>query len=250
MTKPVAVRGEGAEVNISSSNVPARRERPRSSPNVDAMPRRPSFPSHRFASGITPVQTMSMMSVITAIFVSITLSTTIIIAVVCCRRTGLSRRRRRTWAPRRGPGYAATADVVACEMEEFDGGSLDQCSLSTTADDVHHSQQLPLNNDGRSSRARPTVPTGSGSVDSLSTRSATRLLRPERDDEGCSTDDDLDDSLRDDDLRPLHDQEDSSSTCTNETAFSEDVHPAAAAASSLHVPQTERLQSSLESGHI
>jgi len=83
-------------------------------------------------------QTMSMLSVIIAIFVSITLSTAVVIAVVCCRHPRpADRRRRRAWVQRRGRGYDATAEVVVCEMEEFDATSFDQCSLSTTVNDVH-----------------------------------------------------------------------------------------------------------------
>ena len=77
--------------------------------------------------------------------VSITLSTAIVLAVICCRHAGpSSRRRRRAWVFRRGGGGygSATANVVTCEMEEFDATSFGQCSLSTTADDdVRRSQQ-------------------------------------------------------------------------------------------------------------
>lgn len=49
---------------------------------------------------------MSMVSVIAAIFVSITLSATIVLAVVCCRHAGPNdrRRQRRLWLLRRFRG--------------------------------------------------------------------------------------------------------------------------------------------------
>ena len=207
------------------------------------------------------IQTMSMVSVIAAIFVSITLSAAIVVAVVCCRHTGSAeRRRRRPWLPRRGRGYAATADVVACEMEEFDAASFDQCSLSTTVDDVRRSQQLPLCNDDRPelpSTSWPTLPTSRRSYDSVSTPSACRLLKSDNEDAG-STDGGGDDVARSgdgsfqslgDDLRPLHDNEDSSSTSTNETAFSDDAQPAPAS-SLQHLQTGYPPDSSLESGHI
>jgi len=271
-------------MNLSSPSAlpPQRRDNTGSSPGVEALLRRPPYPSHRFV-GVNPVQTMSMVSVIAAIFVSITLSTAIVVAVVCCRHVGSSQRRsRRTrlpWVPRRGGGYAATADVVvACEMDELDVGSFDQCSLSTTADDVRRSQQLPLCDDDRSglqlpsSRTWSAPPSSRRSYDSVSTPSASRLLKCDHGDAASSDEDagsddgdtarSADDSFHSvqvDDLRQLHDDDDdSTSTSTNETAFSDDAQPqppadAAPTTASLQPPlqPTHQQQSSLESaGHI
>ena len=117
----------------------------------------------------TTIQTMSMVSVIAAIFVSISLSTAIVVAVICCRRTGSAdprrRRRRRAWLAQQGRGgYAATADVVvACEMEEFDATSFDQCSLSTTVDGDVRPSPRPPGDDGKSG------PTSSTTRQSLTT---------------------------------------------------------------------------------
>jgi len=178
------------------------------------------------------VQTMSMMSVIAAIFVSISLSAAIVIAVICCRHGGQTgRRQRRSWVPRGGRGYAATADVVACEMEEFDANSFDQCSLSTTVDDARQPQPH-----SESATTRSTVPAqhppSCRSCDSLSNRSACRLLKSDEEDGGSTDVDDGDhlpqsaeDSLLGDDLQPHQDDEESSSTSTNETAFSDDAQP-------------------------
>jgi len=134
---------------------------------------------------------MSMVSVIAAIFVSITLSTAIVVTVVCCRQTGSSdrRRRRHAWLPRRGRGYAATADVVACEMEQFDATSFDQCSLSTTVDDVRRPQQMPplcyeVRQPELPPRTWPTPPASQRSCDSPSTPSACRLLNPDNEHSG------------------------------------------------------------------
>ena len=198
---------------------------------------------------------MSMMSVIAAIFVSISLSAAIVIAVVCCRHTSRAgRRRRRPWAPRGGRGYAATADVVACEMEEFDATSFDQCSLSTTVDDVRQPQPL-----SESSTTRPTVPAqhppSCRSCDSLSTRSGCRLLKSDEEDGGSTDVDDgehlprsAEDSLLGDELLPPQEDQESSSTSTNETAFSDDAQPAPE--TSPQDAQTGYVESSLESGHI
>lgn len=112
------------------------------------------------------VQTMSTMSVIAAICVSITLSAVVVIVVVCCRHgrpVGRGRRRGRAWPLRRGAGYAATADVVACEMEEFDAASFDQCSLSTTVDEVRGPQPLPVSDHNRP--ASSTLPPSRRYVD-------------------------------------------------------------------------------------
>ena len=60
-TKAAPVDQKLTAMNLSSPViVPAqRRDRARSSPNVEAMLRRPPFPSHRFV-GANPVQTMSI----------------------------------------------------------------------------------------------------------------------------------------------------------------------------------------------
>jgi len=114
---------------------------------------------------------MSTMSVIAAICVSITLSAAIVVVVVCCRHgttSGRRPRRRRAggaWPLRLGGGYAATAEAVACEMQEFDPtASFDQCSVSTTVDD---DVRRPLNEGdrpGSSSRTRSTLPPSCRSV--------------------------------------------------------------------------------------
>ena len=117
---------------------------------------------HSIKYGCGPFQTMSTMSVIAAICVSITLSAAIVIVVVCFRHGTPARRHRRRragWPLRRGINYAATADaVVACEMEEFEtAASFDQCSLSTTVDDLRqpHSDKSPQES---STRMRSTLP--------------------------------------------------------------------------------------------
>ena len=119
--------------------------------------------------GETAVQTMSTTSVIAAICISITLSAAIVVVVVCCRhgapvdRRRRQRRGRRGWSLRRGgAGYASTAEAVACEMEELDAAaaSFDQCSLTTTVDEVRRPQALPVSDDTRpaSSSNRPPSP--------------------------------------------------------------------------------------------
>jgi len=200
---------------------------------------------------------MSMVSVIAAIFVSMTLSAAIVLSVVCCRHTDpANRRRRRPWLPRRGRGYAATADVVACEMEEFDAASFDQCSLSTTVDDVRRSQQLPLVDNGASGLPSRTHPTGCSaslrSGDSPSTRSACHLLKSDNEDGGSTdVDDAADDSFQSlgDNIRPIHDNDDSSSTSSSDTAFSDDSPPLVPVTSPQHA-QPQYQDSSLDSGHI
>ena len=57
-TKPVPVVRDVATSNTSSAVPPQRRDSPHSSPGVEALLRRPPFPSHRFVGG-NAVQTMS-----------------------------------------------------------------------------------------------------------------------------------------------------------------------------------------------
>jgi len=80
----------------------------------------------------------------------------------------------------------------------------------------------------------------------VTTRSGCRLLDSDNE---AADDDDVARSVADscqslaDDLRPLHDTEDISSTTTNDTAFSDDPAP-------REPPQTASVEMSLESGHI
>jgi len=63
-TKSVPVDEEVVMMNLSSPSIvpPPQRDGARSSPGVEALLRRPPFPSHRFV-GASPVQTMSIVHV-------------------------------------------------------------------------------------------------------------------------------------------------------------------------------------------
>jgi len=63
-TKSVPVNQEVVMMNMSSPSIvpPPQSDAARSSPGVEALLRRPPFPSHRFV-GASPVQTMSMIHV-------------------------------------------------------------------------------------------------------------------------------------------------------------------------------------------
>jgi len=126
-TRPVpADKDDLATFNVSLSAVsPRRRDSSRSSPGVEALLRRPPLASHRFRFNDNPVQTMSMVSVIAAIFVSISLSAAIVITVVCCRHSGRRasvRHRRHPCLSHRGRRRSTRAVTIALVLDlDFSG---------------------------------------------------------------------------------------------------------------------------------